>query len=68
MEIPKILSDKDLEMARQYGGADLVNYDLPDELRSCDKGEHLQRSLVLQPNHQDCKKLQDLVNNHKPDY
>lgn len=54
-----MLSEKDLELAQRFGGADLTNYEVPDELRSCDKPDHFARSLVNQPNH--CKMLQDIT-------
>jgi hypothetical protein len=36
-------------------------YELPDELPSCDKGEHLKRSVVLQPNHLKSRKVKELL-------
>lgn len=36
-------------------------YESPDQLPSCDKGEHLKRSIVLQPNHLKSKKVKELM-------
>ena len=36
-------------------------YEIPDQLPSCDKGEHLKRSVVLQPNHLKSRKVKELL-------
>lgn len=42
-----------LKVADELGGADLTDYETEDEVRSCDKGGHRERSIVHQPNHAD---------------
>jgi len=47
------VSVKDLDRATELGGADLTNYDCPDEEISCNKGGHKERSKKNDPNHLD---------------
>jgi hypothetical protein len=50
---PPPLSKRDEEISQRYGGSDNSDYQSPDNLRSCDKGGHKERSLYNDPNHQD---------------
>jgi hypothetical protein len=45
------LSNRDMEMAQQFGGADREDYDSNDQLNYCDKGNHKLSSMYHQPNH-----------------
>jgi hypothetical protein len=51
MEIPHRLSKRDEELAKQFGGADLEDYQTPQERPYFDKFDHAQRSIYHQPNH-----------------
>lgn len=49
------LSNRDLELAKKYGGFSESDWEDDDEeffhLRYCDKGSHLKRSIANNPNH-----------------
>lgn len=56
------LSRKAQATAELFGGADTAPYDQPDEAPSCDKGNHKERSIAIQPNHRiHWKKLENIV-------
>lgn len=50
---PRRLTLHDIQQAQQYGGADLEDYDSPDQLPYCDKGQHKLSSLFHAPQHQE---------------